>query len=191
LFSSTERKKCDSGSCKAQGGKIIADFCQSFIDNINKETQRINELNQILSDPGTTAEPGVKQQLEAALRAAQQSLGRSEYYLKLCQLTDTDLTGTWDCGFGVYYMRQIETDVWWVGLSHDAGDPNANVGQVFTNVFHGSRNGDTITGTWVDVPKGTTSGSGTLTLVRTEGVVFQLQAQTGNFTGGTFWTRES
>ena len=42
----------------------MADFCQSFINNITKETQRINELNELLSDPGTTAEPGVKQQLE-------------------------------------------------------------------------------------------------------------------------------
>ena len=49
----------------------MADFCQSFIDNITKETQRINELNELLSDPGTTAEPGVKQQLEKALQAAQ------------------------------------------------------------------------------------------------------------------------
>jgi len=169
----------------------MADFCQSFIDNITKETQRIDELKQLLNDPGTTAEPGVKQQLEKALSAAELSRGRSEYYLKLCQLTDTDLSGTWDVGFGVYYMRQIGTDVWWVGLSHDAGDPNANLGLVFTNVFHGSRNGDTITGTWIDVPRGTTSGSGTLTLVRTAGVTFHLQAQTGDFTGGTFWNRES
>jgi hypothetical protein len=169
----------------------MADFCQPFIDNIAKETERINELNQLLSDPDVIADPGVKKKIETELGAAQQSLGIAERFLNLCRLTDTDLTGTWEVGFGVYYMRQIGTDVWWVGLSHDAGDPNANLGLAFTNIFQGSRNGDTITGTWLDVPRGATSGSGTLTLVRTtEGVSFHLQAQTGNFTGGAFWTRE-
>src|SRR5947208_11258042 len=41
------------------------------------------------------------------------------------------------------------------------------------------------------VVKDTNARSGTLTLVRTAGVTFHLQAQTGDFTGGTFWTRDS
>lgn len=47
----------------------------------------------------------------------------------------------------------------WVGLSSDDG-------KTFTNVFRGTRQGSTVTGTWADVrgPHPTGSGSGSLTL---------------------------
>jgi hypothetical protein len=46
---------------------------------------------------------------------------------------------------GVYHMRQIGGDVWWVGIG-------PNNGQTFTNVFHGQIHGDQLTGGWLDVP---------------------------------------
>jgi hypothetical protein len=46
---------------------------------------------------------------------------------------------------GLYHVRQIGNDVWWVGISSDGG-------RSFMNVFHGQRNGNTLTGGWLDVP---------------------------------------
>jgi hypothetical protein len=48
---------------------------------------------------------------------------------------------------GLYHIRQIGGDVWWVGISSDNG-------KTFTNVFHGQIHGNKLTGGWVDVPNG-------------------------------------
>jgi hypothetical protein len=54
--------------------------------------------------------------------------------------------GLWQANDGgLYHMRQIGGDVWWVGESTDGG-------QTFTNVFHGHIVGDKLTGGWLDVP---------------------------------------
>src|SRR5690242_1767653 len=74
-----------------------------------------------------------------------------------------NLTGIWtaDDG-GIYYIRQIGSQVWWAGLGNNGG------GQNFTNVFRGtmtSANGLTeVVGTWADVPRGSNDGYGNLSL---------------------------
>lgn len=58
------------------------------------------------------------------------------------------VTGAWAANDqGTYYVRQVGTTVWWLGLSRDRGGS-------FANVFHGTIQGDTITGDWADVPMG-------------------------------------
>ncbi|MBI1743222.1 DUF11 domain-containing protein [Candidatus Acetothermia bacterium] len=69
-----------------------------------------------------------------------------------------NLTGVWAADdVGTYYVRQIGSTVWWLGLSRDRG-------RTFANVFQGTIQGNTITGDWVDVPLGVISNSGTLSL---------------------------
>jgi hypothetical protein len=88
---------------------------------------------------------------------------------------EANLTGTWlgDDG-ATYYVRQIGSKVWWIG-EHPNG--------AFSNVFVGRVSNRTVEGSWADVPKGTGSQDGKLTLVaafpgwRTLGVT----AQTGGF----------
>jgi len=91
-----------------------------------------------------------------------------------------DLTGTWNADDeGVYYLRQLGDQVWWLGMS-GLGGPLVARGTDWTNVYHGTLAGDTVTGTYADVPGGkiqdngpvvlkvtSTSGGGT-SLVRTD-----------------------
>ena len=106
-----------------------------------------------------------------------------------------DLTSTWiaDDG-GIYYVRQLGSTVWWAGLSTDSaqGLNDFQRGLRFTNVFRGTIEGNTIKGTWVDVPRGKSVKSGTLTLSIASigfpvGIVLQRQAETGGF-GGKTWS---
>ncbi len=71
------------------------------------------------------------------------------------------LTGTWMANDGgMYFLRQIADTLWWLGLSDGLLHP----GLQFCNVFHGSVTGSAVTGEWSDVPRGATSGRGTLAL---------------------------
>lgn len=112
-------------------------------------------------------------------------LMRSEAVAEAAVFHADDLTGTWggDDG-GIYYLRQIDNAVWWIGL--DGAD-----GRNFSNVFHGTREGDLITGQWSDVPRGGAMNSGSLTIeiVQTpRGVQLRKREGTGGF-GGTTWFR--
>jgi hypothetical protein len=96
----------------------------------------------------------------------------AQYYIR------EDLTGIWrGQDQSTYYVREspntyydcppyqyrcgdlkdLGRDIMWVGLSADDG-------KSWANVFVGKYNVDRITGTWVDVPRGKTVGSGTLSL---------------------------
>lgn len=91
-----------------------------------------------------------------------------------------DLTGTWaGDDDGVYYLREIGDEVWWLGMS-GIGGPLVSRGSDWTNVYHGTLSGDTVTGTYADVPGGkirdngpvvlklTRASDGGLSLVRTD-----------------------
>ena len=106
-----------------------------------------------------------------------------------------DLTGTWtaDDG-GIYYLRQLGNTIWWAGLSTDSsqGVNDFQRGTRFTNVFRGTIQGNTIQGTWADVPRGQSVRSGSLTLSVASigfpvGIVLQRQSETGGF-GGKTWS---
>jgi hypothetical protein len=65
-----------------------------------------------------------------------------------------DLTGAWaGDDDGVYIMRQIGDQVWWLGMS-GIDQPLVDRGSDWTNVYLGSLKGDTVTGTYADVPLG-------------------------------------
>ena len=65
-----------------------------------------------------------------------------------------DLTGTWaGDDDGVYYLRQLGDEVWWLGMSGIGGLLVAR-GTEWTNVYHGKLSGDEVTGTYADVPGG-------------------------------------
>ena len=98
---------------------------------------------------------------------------------------ETNLTGVWHADdIGTYYVRQIGGAVWWLGMSCDQG-------RSFANVFRGSVAGDTIEGTWVDVPMGIWGvlGGGSLFL-HGSGLDAELvkTRETAGF-GGTIWTK--
>ncbi len=75
-----------------------------------------------------------------------------------------DLTGPWtgDDG-GIYYLRQLETVLWWSGMSGRDGPPE-ELGRGWNNVARGEIDGLKISVEYADVPRGGNLGSGTLTL---------------------------
>ena len=75
-----------------------------------------------------------------------------------------DLTGTWaGDDQGVYYLRQLGDQVWWLGMS-GIGGPLVARGTDWTNVYQGTLAGDTVTGTYADVPGGKIQDSGPVVL---------------------------
>ena len=68
---------------------------------------------------------------------------------------NVDLTGAWSAdGGGLYYIRQIGRQVWWVGLS-GLGESADRLGRDYSNTFQGTIENDlTIRGRSVDVPRG-------------------------------------
>ena len=94
----------------------------------------------------------------------------------------TQLSGRWyGNDGGTYYLRRFGNEVWWVGISGDQG-------KSWTNAFHGTRNGDVITGEWVDV-RGKTPGTGTLTLKLYRFDSMTRTGGTGSGFGATRWGR--
>ena len=94
-----------------------------------------------------------------------------------------DLTGTWSADDeGVYYLRELDDQVWWLGMS-GLHEPLVDRGTRWTNVYRGTRSGDTVTGTYADVPAGgildsgpvvwklTRTSAGGISLVRTDPVL--------------------
>ena len=103
-----------------------------------------------------------------------------------------DLTGAWagDDG-GIYYLRQVDSVVWWNGMSGRAGPPS-DLGRQWNNVARGEIQPDlTITVDWADVPRGDILGNGTLVLqIEDDGsgnVQLSTTSQTGDF-GNRLWT---
>lgn len=108
-----------------------------------------------------------------------------------------DLTGEWSGNDGgLYYIKQIDSCVWWSGLSNFV-DQGQYPGQEWIMAFNGSINADgVINGDFVDV-KSTNPGSGTMTIearvdqVEGQGSVVNLYrtGSTGHEVGVTFWRR--
>jgi hypothetical protein len=97
------------------------------------------------------------------------------------------LTGTWMANDGgMYFLRQIADTLWWLGLSGGLLHP----GLQFCNVFHGSVTGSAVTGEWSDVPRGATSGRGTLTIRPAGEDQLLLVAESGGY-GASIWRRTS
>jgi len=92
------------------------------------------------------------------------------------------LTGIWTgSDGGTYFVRQNGDDVWWFGRSADGG-------AAWTNVFHGTIDGDIVEGLWSDVPLGAERQNGALDLQIVSDDHLTRTRQTGNFSGKE-WTR--
>ncbi len=75
------------------------------------------------------------------------------------QAAEDNLTGKWSINTGDgddYYLRQVIDEVWWMGESWDTG-------RRWTNIGHGHLKGNELTIRWADSPRGSNSGSGTVT----------------------------
>ena len=105
-----------------------------------------------------------------------------------------DLSGAWSGNDGGrYFVKQIDSCVWWSGLSAFEGQA---LGEEWIMTFRGSLDADgLITGDFVDV-KGTNPGAGTMTIrvaseMRSGQLVVELhrEAATGHQVGVTFWQR--
>jgi hypothetical protein len=99
----------------------------------------------------------------------------------------TDLTGRWGCDDGGhYFVRHVGNEVWWSGSSRNPKGPaKAN----FANIFHGTINGNVITESWVNDPKGEARNAGKLTLeIINNGKRLELKKtkETGGFSGGSW-----
>jgi hypothetical protein len=104
------------------------------------------------------------------------------------------VTGKWNGNDGgTYWIRQMDPispgrpaegiAVMWFGTS------GLEEGTFFSNVFHGVRDGDRITGEWADIPMGRTMAHGEITLDCTqEGGIDKLErySETGGFGGSEF-----
>lgn len=107
------------------------------------------------------------------------------------------LSGRWrsDDG-GTYYLRQVRSCVWWMGLSGGTGAPGGVGTTNWTNSFFGTITPDsTLRGTWADVPWGVEEGVGELAWKITydevdgeEGVTLEQIESTSAF-GGQFLAR--
>jgi hypothetical protein len=98
--------------------------------------------------------------------------------------SNRDYNGIWQCNDGgVYYIREDRNNFLWFGESL-----NNNGNPYFSNVFFGTRSGNTVTGFYVDVPKGTVNSHGTLTLSLSGFNRITKTAPPTGF-GGSTWTR--
>lgn len=98
----------------------------------------------------------------------------------------TSLSGAWNCNDnGTYYINDKDGEVVWVGEARFANGQQP----AWTNIFIGTCNSTTVKGIWVDVPKGRTRGSGTMTMkMENGGNTLRRTAVTGGF-GGSSWSR--
>ncbi|MGB1241005.1 MAG: DUF7452 domain-containing protein [Chitinophagales bacterium] len=97
-----------------------------------------------------------------------------------------NLSGAWNCNDnGTYYINDKDGEVVWVGEAKFANGQQP----AWTNIFIGNCNSTTVKGIWVDVPKGRTRGSGTMTMkMENGGNTLRRTAVTGGF-GGSVWNR--
>lgn len=96
-----------------------------------------------------------------------------------------DMNGVWRANDGgTYYVRQLGNQIWWLGMSADGG-------RSWTNVFHGTKTGNVVQGTWADVPRGSIRSGGSMNLqvqaTPTSVLSFTRASATGGF-GGSRWT---
>ena len=119
--------------------------------------------------------------LAALILANAALLGSSPLQAETCQ-PQASLTGLYKANDGgSYRIRASGNTVWWLGKS---GDDGAS----WTNLFKGTRNGNLITGQWIDLNDGA-KGAGTLSLKVTGNFQLQRIGATGSGFGGTIWLR--
>ncbi len=92
-----------------------------------------------------------------------------------------ELNGVWRSNDGgVYFFRQVDDTLWWVGEKENGE---------WLNVFKGAVKEETIEGKWISLPKGETSGSGELNL-NIQGNKIVIDSSSGNFPSRE-WKKEN
>jgi hypothetical protein len=94
-----------------------------------------------------------------------------------------NVTGVWrnENDGGLYYIRQINDRIWWLGEQRPEG------GQ-WANVAYGSVRGNQIELDWADIPKGALRNTGRITLQIESDSRLVRTASTGSF-GGAVWAK--
>lgn len=101
------------------------------------------------------------------------------------QQSNHNLTGTWSGNDGgIYYIREVGNDIFWLGVS-GSDDGRGH----WSNVFKGIIHGNTIVGSWADVPRGAANGAGTLTLQIDNTLAFHRVGMTGSSFSTSTWTK--
>jgi len=91
------------------------------------------------------------------------------------QVNGISLTGTWTAGnLGVFFIRQIGNEVWWLG-EDDPLQPS------WCNVGHGTVTDRTLTVEWTDIPKGTSRSRGTVVINIAHSNKLEVISQKGGF----------
>jgi len=91
------------------------------------------------------------------------------------QVNGISLTGTWTAGnLGVFFIRQIGNEVWWLG-EDDPVQPS------WCNVGHGTVTDRTLTVDWIDIPKGTSRSRGTVVINIAHSNRLEVVSQKGGF----------
>lgn len=111
---------------------------------------------------------------------------------KAFDATKFDLTGPWagDDG-GIYYLRQLDSFLWWSGMSGRAGSPE-RLGIEWSNVARGVIKGVSVDVDWADIPRGGIRDGGNITLsIEDDGTgnarIVKVSEQSGDF-GNKTWT---
>ncbi len=96
-----------------------------------------------------------------------------------------NIEGVFVCDWnGNYYVRQIGNEVLWYG-------EEVSVDPSWSNVAHGTINGDVLTLIWADVPKGSIMQKGNLVIKILSNDNFILTSQEGDHFGSSNWNRKT
>jgi hypothetical protein len=140
---------------------LFAAFCIAIVAGFALEARAFAESQQSPDGAGSSIQPGGSCIPVPVIKVPGQPDSP--------RVVVPNLTGTYSADDGgLYYMQQSGSTLWWAGLSVDpkiALEQQWHRGLDFTNVFSGTIfcNGQ-IVGKWVNVPRGVTLSSGTLSL---------------------------
>ncbi|MBS1518624.1 MAG: hypothetical protein JSS91_11110 [Bacteroidetes bacterium] len=96
-----------------------------------------------------------------------------------------NIEGVFICDWGGhYYVRQIGNEVLWYG-------EESSENPTWSNVAHGTINGNLLTLTWADVPKGSILQHGKLLINILSNDNFVLNSQEGDNFGSSNWNRKT
>lgn len=96
-----------------------------------------------------------------------------------------NIEGIFTCDWnGTYYVRQIGNEILWYG-------EETSENPTWSNVAHGTINGNVITLTWADVPKGVIMQKGNLIINILSNDNFVLTSQEGDNFGSSNWNRKT
>lgn len=94
-----------------------------------------------------------------------------------------NIEGIFQCDWnGKYYVRQIGNEILWFG-------EDDSVSPLWSNVAHGTINGNVLTVIWGDVPKGSIMQHGNLVIQINSNDNFTLISQDGDNFGSSVWNR--